>query len=160
MNFTPIEILVSQNPVQLVIMNLQCWVYRNNQKKKCQSRSQIVHKYPAEICLRKASAIQQRWPRTFMVRMNDRKRGADHTPVISLFYTTLSNRSFPNSSSQACRRPGERSRGNYQLLITALVLCTYCAWSCETGGTPITWCMLRGRCLQFKRLVMLVLLPT
>lgn len=40
--------------------------------------------------------------------------------------------------------------------------CTYCAWSCEPGGTPITWCRLTSRCPQFKWLVMPVLemLPT
>lgn len=36
----------------------------------------------------------------FMVRMNDRKRGTNHIPVISLFHTTLSIRPFPDSSSQ------------------------------------------------------------
>lgn len=89
--------------------------------------------------------------------MNDRKRGNDQTTAISLFYRTLSNRSFPKSSSQAPGRPGEHSCGNSQLWTTALVLCTYCTWSCKAGGMSITWCMLTSRCLQLKQLVMLVL---
>lgn len=46
--------------------------------------------------------------------------------------------------------PGSRETRRMQLQITALVLCTYSTWSCKTGGTPVTWCMLTSRCPRIQ----------